>query len=172
MPCCYSPCIADPLIVEQWAWKKVAIYRKSKIRIGKRGKREFFWQPSQSLDVSWRKFRAGGSQLNLKKLHCRRDTWARSSSTLILTCAHIPLPIYTTISTLGLFIKTLFKFPCFRNILPDNISQYLFSIFLADDTSYLCIINDYTWLCSVHVFFVIFLISWFVSLIRSQGPGG
>lgn len=46
------------------------------------------------------------------------------------------LPVYKTASTLRLFIKTLFKFSCIHNILPDNISQYLFLTFLINDTSY------------------------------------
>lgn len=148
MPYCYSHYLRDLLIIEQL------------LANGETGKR---WQYSGRAKEASRKCEKNKTK---KKTCSRVGQWllraqtqargslehmggnsdqdnltAKRHLSLVLshTEPHISiyfLPVYKTASTLRLFIKTFFKFSCIYNILPDNISQYLFLTFLINDTPY------------------------------------
>lgn len=100
MPCCYSLCLRNLLIMKQLfansePGKRWQYTGRAKEGSGTWNQREGSCggcRASQSLVVGWKKSRAWESQLSPRHLHCRRDIWARSSNPLSSTCTYIPSP--------------------------------------------------------------------------------
>lgn len=144
MPCCYSLCLRNLLIMKQLFANSEPGKRWQYTGRAKEGsgdmepKRSLLWglQSFSELSCRQEEVQSMGKPTQSEAPSLQKGHLSQVFKPAELHMHLHSLPDYNATWTLRLFIKTLFKFPRFQNILPDYINQYLFLTFLTNDTSY------------------------------------